>query len=282
MRHHGIWIYKPNGEKIQKVIDYNHSDFIASKDLADVQIDQNYIKVDYSNKEFPVYEIYLDEGEYGFHLKYKALVHGWKPGKGYIEFGRSNQFGWVVALPRAEVEGTIKIDNEIIQANGIGYHDHNWLNFNFAMIIDYWYWGRIYSNNFTVIFAYIKCNKKMDNYPIQVLMLAKNEKVILSTGEYELIQDEFVYNDKAGNKYPIFLEFIVGNDYQITLNVQKVIDAENLLHELSPITRFFAKNLLKLKPGYFRLNSNFTFDIKHEGKSYIEKGNTLHEMVITK
>ena len=277
-----IVIYKPNGTKIQQVINYDHSDFIASRNLADVQIGQNYIKVDYSNKDFPIYEIYLDEGEYGFHLKYKALVPGWKPGKGYIEFGRSNQFGWVAALPRAEVEGTIKIDNEIIQVNGMGYHDHNWLNFNFAMIIDYWYWGRIYSDNFTVIFVYIKCNKKMDNYPIQVLMLAKNERVILSTGEYELIQDGFVYDDKAQNKYPTLLEFIVDNDNKITLDVQKVIDAANLLYELSPITRFFAKNLLKLKPGYFRLNSNFTLNVKDEGKSYIEKGSTLHEMVITK
>ena len=28
---------------------------------------------DYSNKDFPIYEIYLDEGEYGFHLKYKVI-----------------------------------------------------------------------------------------------------------------------------------------------------------------------------------------------------------------
>jgi len=277
-----ITIYKPSGEKIQKVIDYLYSDFKASKDLPEVQIGKNYIKVDYSNKELPTYEIFLDEGKYGFHLKYKALLHGWKPGYGYIEFGKSNQFGWVVALPRADVEGTIKVDNEIFQVKGIGYHDHNWLNFNFAMIIDYWYWGRIYSDNFTVIFVYIKCNKKMDNYPIQVLMLAKNEKIILSTGEYELIQKNFEYNDKAGNKYPKVLEFISGNHHKITLNVQKIIDAVNLLHELNPITRFLAKNLLKLKPGYFRLNSNFILDIKDGGKSYQEKGSTLHEMVITK
>ncbi|NVM38044.1 MAG: hypothetical protein HWN81_20790 [Candidatus Lokiarchaeota archaeon] len=277
-----IMIYKPNGEKIQKVIDHNPSNFNASQDTPDVLIGQNYIRVDYSNKELPTYEIYLDEGEYGLHLKYKALVHGWKPGNGYIEFGKANQFGWVIALPRAEVEGTIKVDNETIQVRGIGYHDHNWLNFNFAMIIDYWYWGRIYSDNFTVIFAYIKCNKRIDNYPIQVFMLAKNENVILSTGEYELIQENFEYNDKAGNRYPKVLKFKVSDHHEITLNVQKIIDADNLLYELGSITRFFAKNFLKLKPGYFRLKSNFILNIKDEGKSNIEKGRTLHEMVITK
>ncbi|MFX1388971.1 MAG: lipocalin-like domain-containing protein [Promethearchaeota archaeon] len=277
-----ITIYKPNGEKVQKVIDYLHSDLLASRDLPDVQIGNNYIKVDYTNKEFPKYEIFLEEEDYGIHLKYTAKVKGWKPGKGYIEFGKSNQFGWVIALPKADVEGTIKVNNEIVQVRGTGYHDHNWLNFNFAMIIDYWYWGRIYSKNYTAIFAYIKCNKKMDDYPIKVLMLAKNEDVIISTGEFELIQDNFEYNDKAGNNYPKFLKFIFNNSSEITLEVQNIIDADNLLYELGPVTRFLAKNLLKLRPGYFRLNSKFQIEINIDGKSEIEKGNTLHEMVITK
>ncbi len=277
-----ITVYKPNGEKIQNIFNYSHSDLIASQDLANVQIGKNYIKVDYSNEIFPVYEVFIDEGEYGFHLKYTALVHGWKPGNGYIEFGKSNYFGWCVTLPRASVEGTIKVHNETMQVKGIGYHDHNWLNFNFALIIDYWYWGRIYSENFTIVFAYIKCNKKMDNYPIKVLMIAKNENVILSTGEYELIQDNFNYDDRAGNKYPNLLKIIVPQQHEIILNVQEIIDADNLLFELNPITRFIAKNLLKLKPGYFRINSNFILNITHEGKSYTETGSTLHEMVITK
>ncbi|MFX1379304.1 MAG: lipocalin-like domain-containing protein [Promethearchaeota archaeon] len=277
-----ITIYKPNGEKIQRVVDYIPSDFIASYDLPDVQIGRNFIKVDYLDEKLPRYEIFLDEGEYGLHLKYTAKVCGWKPGKGYIEFGKANQFGWVVALPRADVEGTIRVDNETIQVKGIGYHDHNWLNFNFAMIIDYWYWGRIYSDNFTAIFAYIKCNKKMENYPIKVLMLAKNENVIISTGEYELLQDHFEYNAKAGNKYPKSLKFTFKNRHEIILEVQEIIDADNLLYELGPITRFFAKNLLKLKPGYFRLNSKFQLIIHIDGKIYSEKGLTLHEMVITK
>jgi hypothetical protein len=277
-----ITIYKPNGEKTQNVIDYLHSDLIVSQELPDVQIGKNFIKVDYSNKELPIYEIFLDEGEYGLHLKYTAQVHGWKPGKGYIEFGKSNQFGWVVALPRAEVVGTIKVNNETIQVRGIGYHDHNWLNFNFAMIIDYWYWGRIYSENFTAIFAYIKCNKKMENYPIKVLMLAKNENVIISTGEYDLMQENFEYNDKAGNEYPRFLKINFNNRHEIILEVQEIIDAVNLLYELGPVTRFFAKNFLKLKPGYFRLNSKFQLNIPIDKKVYTEKGSTLHEMVIAK
>ena len=122
----------------------------------------------------------------------------------------------------------------------------------------------------------------MDNYPIQVLMIAKNENVFLSTGEYEMFQDDFEYNDKAKNQYPKMLKINFGSDNEIVLNVQNLIDSENLLYELGPITRFFAKNLLKLKPGYFRLNSKFQLNLQIDGKTHVEKGTTLHEMVIAK
>jgi len=122
----------------------------------------------------------------------------------------------------------------------------------------------------------------MDNYPIKVLMIAKNENVILSTGEYELSQANFKYDKRAGNQYPNLIKIDVPQQHEIILNVEKIIDADNLLFELNPITRFIAKRLLKLKLGYFRLNSNFILNITHEGKTYEEKGTTLHEMVITK
>jgi len=277
-----IVIYKPNGEKIQNTYNYQRSDMKASREIADVSIGKNYLKVDYSNEKLPQYEIFLDEGEFGIHLKYTAQVPGWMPGKGYTQFRNKGNFGWVVPLPRAHAEGTIKVHNETIEVKGIGYHDHNWLNFDLSRIVDYWYWGRLYSESFTLIYAYIQCSKKMDNYAIKVLMLAKDENIILSTGEYDLIQENFQYNDKVENRYPKTLVFKLPNGNQINLNVQEIIDADNLLFELSPILRFIAKNLLKLRPGYFRFNSNFDITFNYEGTAYKEKGTTLHEMVIIK
>lgn len=275
-----IVIYKPDGEKIQKIFDYDHSDLIVLDDRADVKIGNNFLKVDYSNEKLPTYEVFLDEDDIGFHLKYKAKVHGWMPGKGYTQFGKLGHFGWCVALPRADVEGTIKVNNEQISVKGIGYHDHNWLNFNMVRVVDYWYWGRLYSDTFTLIFAYIKCNKKMDNYPIKVLMLAKDENIILSTGEYELIQENFQYHEKVENYYPKSLIFKISDQQQISLEVQDIIDGDNLLFELSPVLRFVAKYLLRLKPGYFRFNTKYNIDILYNGTVFKEQGNTLHEMVI--
>ncbi len=277
-----ITIYKPNGEKIQNVYNYSRSDLKVSREIADVRIGNNYIKVDYSNEKFPAYEILIDEGEFGLHLKYTAQVPGWMPGSGYTLFGTLGEFGWVIPLPRARVEGTIKIHSKTISVKGIGYHDHNWINFNLIKVVDYWHWGRVYSENFTIIYAHIKCNKKMDDYAIKVFMLAKNEDILLSTGEYELIEENFQYNEKARNNYPKTLKFKLSEQNEIILNVNEIIDADHLLSEFNPILRFLAKNILKLNPGYFRFNSDFEIKLTHNGTRYKEQGNTLHEMVIVK
>ena len=277
-----IVIYKPDGNRLQKFVKYKRSDMTVSREIADVQIGHNYLKVDYSNKELPVYEVYLDEDNLGIHLKFNAQVHGWMPGNGRTEFRDKGYFAWCVPFPRAEVEGTIRIDDKTIPVKGIGYHDHNWGNINMAKYLDYWLWGRLYSENFTLCYAYIKCNKKMDNYPIQVLMLAKNEEIILSTGEYDLIQENFEYDKKAAHDYPKNLTFKISNQLDTSLEVQEIIDSGNILElfGINPAVIFIVKHLLRLKPGYFRFHSNFNLITSYEGTLYQEKGTTLHEMVI--
>ena len=93
-----ITIYKPNGEKIQKIFDYERSDLVATKENANVQIGKNYIKVDYSNEKLPAYEIFLDEEDIGIHLNFTPKIRGWIPGEGFVEFGTLGQFGWAVAI----------------------------------------------------------------------------------------------------------------------------------------------------------------------------------------
>ncbi|MHA1376508.1 MAG: hypothetical protein ACTSR7_19695, partial [Promethearchaeota archaeon] len=113
-------------------------------------------------------------------------------------------------------------------------------------------------------------------------MIAKNDDIILSTGEYELIEDEFQYDDKAKNNYPLSLEFTLSEQNKISLRVENIIDSEYMLSEFNPILGFLAKNILKLTPGYFRLNSKFEINYDFNGTSFKEKGTTLHELVILK
>jgi hypothetical protein len=66
------------------------------------------------------------------------------------------------------------------------------------------------------------------------------------------------------------------------LTVNKVLEAEDMLDNFGTALRFIAKNFMRLKPGYFRLLSDFELEVNHQGQVHKEKGSTLHEIVLFK
>ncbi len=277
-----IVLLGPDGKRTQQFFPYRRSSFWAAGDKPEVTIGENTIRVEQRDNQLPVYEIIVKEKNFDCQLKYVAVVDGWKPGTGLSQFGALGYFGWVIPFARATVTGTIKVRQEIIPVSGIGYHDHNWLNFSFQTIIDYWMWGRIYAESFTVAYAYIQCNKKVDNHCVKVLMLAEGREVIMSTGEFDLICDDFEYNPKAKYKFPKRITIQEPNMLEVTLKMKKVLEAQDMLESFNPLLQFVAKNILNMKPGYFRLLSDFELGVMRDGKTTRETGTTLHEIVLFK
>lgn len=277
-----IVLLRPDGNKTQKFIPYRASDFSASREKPDVRISGNYMKVLKSAGGLPVYEIFVDEKDIGCHLTYDAEVKGWKPGSGHSQFGNLGYFAWVVPFARASVKGTVTDGGEPLEVKGVGYHDHNWLNFQFPRIIDYWMWGRVYSPRYTLSYAFIQCNRKMDGHTVKVLMLADGKEVVLSTGEFEFKQKEHRYSEKAGHSYPAEVVITVPDALSLDLDVKKVLEEVDMLKNFNPILRFIARKIAGIKPGYFRLQSDFKITVSRSGKTIKEKGSTLHEIVILK
>lgn len=277
-----LTLLRPDGRKTQKVIKYKKSDFYASREKPDVKIGENYMRGENQDDGLPEYEIYLEDEDLMFQLTYKAKVNGWRPGTGYSHFAGLGHFAWVVPLPRASVTGTVRDGDKTMSVSGVGYHDHNWLNFAFQSIIEYWMWGRVYSENFTLAYAFIQCNEKVDRHVVKVLMLAKGSEVIVSSGEYEFAQKNFEFSKAAGHSFPRLISISIPNEMSVKLDVEKVYEQVNMLDAFNPILAFLAKYVLKIKPGYFRLNSKFTLKVIHDGVEFGEQGNTLHEIVTFK
>lgn len=277
-----IVLLRPDGIRVQKFFPYKKSDFVAARDRPEVTIGTNTLRVEQRDGELPVYEIDVKTKELGCHLKYRAQVNGWRPGTGLSHFGDLGFFGWVVPFARASVEGSITDGGKTIQVKGIGYHDHNWLNFPFQSIIQNWMWGRIYSESFTAAYACIQCNEKVDNHMVKVLMLAEGREVILSTGEFDFLKDDFEYNPQARYEFPKQITIEAPGTLTATLKVRKVLEAQDMLENFSPLLRFLAKYILRIKPGYFRLVSDFELAVQREGRSVKETGTTLHEIVLFK
>ncbi len=274
-------LLRPDGVKTQRSVAYPRSEFRASRERPDVQVGKNYLRADYSS-DLPVYVIHLEEGDLEFHLTYHALVNGWRPGSGYSRFGSMGTFAWIVPVPRARVTGTIRDRDQTIQVEGVGYHDHNWLDFQFQRIIEYWMWGRVYSEHFTVAYALIQCNARVDRHEVRVLMVAQDQNVILSTGEFEILTGEFDYDARAGHWYPIEMTFNIPGRFKMLLRVREILEAENMLDRLGAMTRFLAGHILRIRPGYFRLLSDFTIEYVQSGHTQTERGTTLHEIVAFK
>nr|MDO8114775.1 hypothetical protein [Candidatus Sigynarchaeota archaeon] len=202
---------------------------------------------------------------------------------GISEFGNMGYFAWIVPFVRAAVEGTIRDGDHQIAVRGVGYHDHNWLNFSFQAIIEYWMWGRIYSDSFSLSYAFIQCNKKVKRHAVKVLMLAKGKDVVLSTGDFDFIKKDFEYNERAKHSFPRDVTIRVPGEMEVTLKVEKVLEAEDMLERFPKFLQFLAKNLMRLKPGYFRLQSAFDLQVQEkDGNKIKESGSTLHEIVLFK
>ncbi len=274
-----VVINRPDGSKLQRFIPYDKSSFSASHEKADVRIGENFLRTEIGADGLPTYEVMIKEKGLGCHLKYKASVNGWKPGSGMSHFGDLGYFAWVVPFARAVVEGTVTDGDNVLHAKGIGYHDHNWLDFPFQSVIEYWMWGRVYSERYTVSFAFIQCNEKVGRHAVKVLMLADGREVVISTGNFGFDKKDFEKMPKDAYSYPRNLIIRVPGELEVELDVQRVIESQDMLESFSPPLRFAAKHLLHLRPWYYRLESDFTISVLR-GEKREERGTALHEIVM--
>jgi predicted secreted hydrolase len=112
--------------------------------------DYNVIKFDedhYNKTGEWTYTVSFQMEQHAVDLTFTRTMEGWK-----IETPRNS---WAVPLPKAMVDGTIRIHETVIPVHGIGYHDHNW---DYSLLTTWmrntgWYWGRIIGNAGSVIWA---------------------------------------------------------------------------------------------------------------------------------
>jgi len=113
-------------------------------------------------------------------------------------------------------------------------------------------------------------------------MLAKQGKPILGTGEIQLKNSDFQQEPSTRLWYPKKVELILPKQLAITLEVQEIIDAQDLLAKKNSLIKFLAKKLLRINPGYFRFLSQGQVHFLSESGSTIEESKVLHEMVFLK
>ncbi len=117
-------VYTPTGI-ITRTDKYPVQSFVASYDVANVQVEPNSIEVSDS-----VYQVRGSsrDGRLGWNLQYRRQADPWFAAN-HIVVGSLpwEQMNWLIFMPRAQVDGSLIVDQQVFSVHAqAGYHDHNW------------------------------------------------------------------------------------------------------------------------------------------------------------
>jgi len=284
-----LLVYHPDGRRQQVQVRHHANEFAASASGADVTIGRSRCSSDYSG-ELPVHHVYAEAEDLVFDLAFHNELPSWMPGNGTTRYGAEDLFGWVVPAPRARVEGEVVIDGVRRRVTGRGYHDHNWGVGNMPRIIDRWHWGRLYTEDFSLLYAMVRTQKRYAHHESRPLMLGRDGRILLSTGEVELTEGPSSFHAEARRSHPDWLRLRVedakGVDGSVSvdlrLEVRRVIHGHDLLDDVPVVRSRAVKPVVRRlvgRPGYFRFESEFQLVVDQGGRVETRNGTTLHELV---
>ena len=149
------------------------------------------------------YDVTLDFADTSIDLQFIGKTKGWK---GDLSIG-----GWAAILPKAEVNGKIKLDDVEYFVKGIGYHDHNWGMNLFDLLHFGWYCGKINSDNLTIVW-FVILNTRFDTENLCVI--SKDE------GEYINIDSKDIYFN--AKDYNLDYIWLIPNSFVLKVNIKDI------------------------------------------------------------
>jgi predicted secreted hydrolase len=206
-------LYKNGKLEIEKKKRFLFKNFETSKEYPIVKlfkkpvIEFDYDKYKKDNKW--IYKIDMSLEDCKANLEFIGDVTGFK-----IE---TEAESWTVALPKAKVTGDITYNGKKIKVEGTGYHDHNW-NYTFLTALTYgkcWYWGKIRSKNYNIVWANVV---KKDNIWDLLAIVNKDQKGFYNINPKNIIfkPDSYILDNKK--KTPTYF----------TLKIDEMIDQTHI------------------------------------------------------
>lgn len=277
-----ILVYAPDGTRRQVRRRYPRARASASIVACDVRIGDNHAAAEFPEGGLPVHHVHVSEDGITLDLTFVNEVPSWMPGGGETRFGNTEVFGWCVGAPRAAVTGTVVVDGVRTSVRGRGYADHNWGFGDMTKVIDHWHWGRLYDDDYSLLFASVLTQERRGRHRSQPLMLARRGEIVMSTGLTELTEGPPVFDARAGRTRPEWIALEVPGRLSLRLDVEEVVHAQDLLDDVpvarSRLVRPLAHRLVG-HPGYFRFLSSFELTVTGDGETDVRRGRTLHELV---
>lgn len=263
-----ISIVDKNGTQIQdQYFDTTKNPINLSSESADIHIDKSYLTYKDNN-----YQLHYEHNNIVFDANMTSNEAMWRAKTGYIYFGEEDNdyFAWLVAQPSSTVNARLKVDQNISNLQGSGYHDHNWGNSPMHKNMDNWYWGRAKIGEYSLIFSDIIAHEDYGFTKIPLLMIAKDNRVINLKGEV-IVKRENLQTDKQTNKsYAQKLIFKQSDEHNksYTIEIEKKEDIAFIDMQFLPYPSGD-------RPTYLRTRSDIKLtiqDANHTSQTYNGKG----------
>ena len=267
---------KPDGTEIPIEEKFPYSSFKASTEFCDVQIGKNFIKGDLSH-----YSLHIEDSEKSLDLELDSKMRGFTS---YDCFGdEAKRMYWVVPQPRGRAQGKFQTKQGTFRIDGLGYRDHNWLNFSPMNIIEYWDWGRVYDKEFTIIFADIVTSRRLGNTHRKPLVIYDSSKFIYLTkepGKWSLEAD--IKRDPISKLAIPERHMLKAQDQdlslELNLHLEKVFQRIDLLADYNPIVRWLIRTF-KAKPSVTSYFSTGSGKFSFSGRQIALNCTAVHELV---
>jgi hypothetical protein len=270
-------LYDPDWKKTSIMKALKPGELKSSTEDVDIICPQGFVRrLDEKN-----YHLHWDAQGISADFKLVTVAPGWMPGGKDGANREAFDFFWNVHQGRNHIEGTITRNGRTDKVRGTGYADHNWGRKPLYEIARYWVWGRVFSGEYTFIFADVDhIDSRVTSRPLYV---AKGDKMIIGTGSPTIRQSGFVTHPVLKRHYPtkIRIDFAEA-DVQATLEItfRSLVEDVDLLEAtgFSRPAKWIAKTFFA-RPVYFRATADYRGSVTYGGETELIRGECLYEIM---
>ncbi|MFH1100664.1 MAG: hypothetical protein V1726_01330 [Methanobacteriota archaeon] len=215
---HGLFLYHitvfKNGDVIEKQFRFVPLRLVEfSQDESFIRVSDAVVMNGWIDEEQRMgVNVSLEINHIHVDLHLTGVVKGWK---GYTGHGM-----WGCPLPKALVNGTITIHDEVIPVTGVGYQEHGW---NIRRLHRSWCWSKFSTNHTNIVFSQNMKNRFDEDVFIVVVNVGEGE--YLSIPRDNVVFRTLEYRWDHGRFIPITSVFQVDTD---TLHIDVEIQVQSV------------------------------------------------------
>jgi hypothetical protein len=189
-------------------------DYITtSESSADLVMGPNTITVSDESYILQGYVEGLQGNTVSWDLQYIQTVQSFEVETINMSPDPNEEMNWYTQMPSATVLGVLTVNQNTIQIDATGYHDHNWGPWK--LYNGLWNWFQTSNQNLAVV--------GYDFYSLgrgSITVLLDGDKITFEEGTYEIINYDWEFNPEALQLYPTKTQVIAqSRGYSLILNI---------------------------------------------------------------